>query len=544
MCAAFRMYLLSEAKKANKEENRVQKKNVNEFVIGTRRENQRSGPLSRSLVPGVQISTQKLIGNAKLLCIKADVISHVLPQLLLHPSRAPLRFFTTKVCQGELDYPDIIREIGLQVLKSLVWELGGDDPEEDKEEEMYYCGSAVENSPKRKDVRLALTKGFLLREGTESPKVKHLLMSPSQDSTSDDTLCASTAGSWIAPNFMYLLVDVVLHRWARSSSSERDKFRVIKCLRAMLAFLPSSESTKYMPQILTAVNNAIASTVIPDKAKNDRLAKLRFIAVATLFDYVKIVASHDASQVGENLTTLAVALFPLFCDDEFLDDNNDLARKHAVQMLEWLASGDADENLPLYFSDIPFLPITQDLAKVRNILVQKGVELDDVRLMSQQGAPRETNDDAQSKFHNRMNILSQLVVSNESKNVRKVVITHMTDLIKANRGLFHNLVVNEELSSMNFLTVVHDTSVKVDSVSPGKLYLPKNLNFLPKYSLSNIALSDDEAKNIVTKLLIRLLSRCVDESDHDIRDAIAACLGEIGGECLCRHLWFVLLNSH
>ena len=75
-----------------------------------------------------------------------------------------------------------------------------------------------------------------------------------------------------------------------------------------------------------------------------------------------------------------------------------------------------------------------------------GVELDDLRLLSQEGAPRETNDDAQSKFHNRMNILSQLVVSNESKNVRKVVITHMTDLIKANRGLFHNLVVNEQPS--------------------------------------------------------------------------------------------------
>ena len=38
----------------------------------------------------------------------------------------------------------------------------------------------------------------------------------------------------------------------------------------------------------------------------------------------------------------------------------------------------------------------------------------------------------------------------------------MTDLIKANRDLFRNLIVNEELSSMNFLTVVHDTSSKVN----------------------------------------------------------------------------------
>ena len=32
----------------------------------------------------------------------------------------------------------------------------------------------------------------------------------------------------------------------------------------------------------------------------------------------------------------------------------------------------------------------------------------------------------------------------------------------------------------------------------------------------------------MTKLLIRLLSRCVDETDREIRDAIASCLGEIG----------------
>ena len=32
----------------------------------------------------------------------------------------------------------------------------------------------------------------------------------------------------------------------------------------------------------------------------------------------------------------------------------------------------------------------------------------------------------------------------------------------------------------------------------------------------------------ITKLLMRLLSKCVDESDRDIRDAIARCLGEIG----------------
>ena len=41
---------------------------------------------------------------------------------------------------------------------------------------------------------------------------------------------------------------------------------------------------------------------------------------------------------------------------------------------------------------------------------------------------------------------------------------------------------------------------------------------------------DDAVANggFITKLMIRLLSRCVDESNSGIRDAIASCLGEIG----------------
>ena len=403
MCTAFRMYLLSEAKKMNKEEKRVQKKGLTEFIIGTRQETKRSGQqLARSLVPGVNISTAKLIENAKLLCIKTDVISHVLPQMLLHPSRAPLSFFTKEVCQDELVYTDILREMGLPVLKTLVWELGRDDPEEDQEEEMYKSSLVGNSCPRRKDVRLALSKGYLLREGKDIPKINHMLnKSLSQESTTDvDSVpCPSAAGSWVAPNFMYLMVNIILRQYEKRS--ERDKFQVVKCLREMLKFLPPEDSPQYMAQIMTSINNAITSTTtVPYKEKEGQISKLHFIAVATLFDYIKIVTSHDASQVGENLTTISVALFPLFDNEHEADP----ARRRAVEMLEWLASGEADKNLPLYFSEIPFLPFTQDLNKVRTILVQKGVELDDVRLMSQQAGPQEDDGQLKSRFYNRMNV--------------------------------------------------------------------------------------------------------------------------------------------
>lgn len=67
MCAAFRMHLLSEAKKLNNEEKRIQRKGLTELVVGVRKENKRSVSLSRSVVPGVAISTDKLVENAKLL---------------------------------------------------------------------------------------------------------------------------------------------------------------------------------------------------------------------------------------------------------------------------------------------------------------------------------------------------------------------------------------------------------------------------------------------------------------------------------------------
>ena len=56
----------------------------------------------------------------------------------------------------------------------------------------------------------------------------------------------------------------------------------------------------------------------------------------------------------------------------------------------------------------------------------------------------------------------------------------MTALIKANRDLFRNLIVNEELSSMNFLTVVHDAPSKMNCASdinavPGTLFMHLDL---------------------------------------------------------------------
>lgn len=471
LCAAFRMYLVHEAKYMQREEEKVQKKNLIESIIGTRK-SQRSGSNSRSLVPGVSISTTKLIEQTKLLCIKTEFTKYVIPRLLLHRSRAPLRFFIDKVCQGELDYPAILHEIGTSVLKALVWELGGDDPEEDSSGEIYDS-SEQNRGPKRKQVLLAITKGYLLKEG-ESLKLDNLLLSSSQNSSADDQFCSSTAGSWISKHFMFLLVEIVINKW-KSRFFSREKFQVIKCLRAMLQFLPSSDAPQYMPHILTAINRGLS---VPMISGDERPAKLRFITVSTLFEYIKFAAKHDAPKVGENLTAIVVALFPLFDNNEGeIGPCYELARKRAVEMLEWLASGEADKSLPQYFGEIPFLPFSKDLERVRSLLAKQGVQLDDVRLLSQQqGGLQEGivgNDRLESRFYARMQSLSRLVMSHENRRVRLAVITHMTCLIKANRDLFQKFVINESRMNDRFLTVVHDQSSREDSnrtlnAGPGK----------------------------------------------------------------------------
>ena len=406
MCTAFRMYLLAEHRNATKEEAKARKKNMHELIVGTRSDKHRAS-LSRSLVPGLSISTKKLIENAKLLCSKVEVLKEVLPRLLLQSSRSSLHFFITKVCQSEVNISDFLREkVGQHVLKTLVWELGGDDPDEDDEEEMYH-GPFTGKGPKRKDVLLALTKGFLLKDDEHSSEIKQLLMSPSEEA-GDLTLCTSTAGKWISPNFMYLLVNVVVYKW--NIRSEQEKFQATKCLRFILQYLPPADSPQYMPQITAAINNVMSLPIVANEGRMKQLSRLRLVAVMGLFDFIKIVASHDSSQVGENLTLIVVTLFPLFDDNVSTSNEAVMSRKKVAEMLEWLAN--REDILP-YFREVPFLPYAEDLRDIRNILLQKGINIDDVRLLSQHTGSHDGVDDAtklQSRFYARMNV-STLPVS-------------------------------------------------------------------------------------------------------------------------------------
>ena len=445
MCAAFRMYIVSE----NKKQSRSHKKIVDELLVGKQLKRNRPTSFARDLVAGAKIagtavSTKGLTENMKLLCWKSHVIESVLPKLLLHSDRSILKFFAD-LCPPNTSLSQILQEKELTVLKTLVWELGADYPAEDRPNEVY-SNISEEKKTTRRDVILALKMGYLIKEG-------HHLMSASVEADDD-----SPARTWISSKFMYLLVNVVLYRW--KSRTGQEKFQTIKCLKAILRFLPKADSLQFMPQIMVAVNNAMGSADASRGVNVSDATKLQFVAVATLSDFVKTLAKHQLSSVSEHMVSIVVILFPLF---ENTQDQDGIARDEAVNLLSWLA-----ENASRSFIDIPFLPITPDLQHVRNVLAKKGVVLNDEHLMSQQ--PHEDEDTAesnsklQSKFYTQMNILSDLISTHDNKDVRKVMILHMTRLIQANRGIFSNMIENEGLASMQYLTVVHD-----ENESQGKL---------------------------------------------------------------------------
>ena len=197
MCAAFRMYLVKDVKRLKKEEARVQKKTTTEVVVGHRPQ-EKSNPRIRSLVPGLKVSTSKLEQNAQMLCMKAEVLAYVLPRLLLNPSLCPLRFYAHRVCKT-VSFRGIMEEIGLSVLKALVWELGSDDASEDSRDEMYDEQRDNGSPTSRGNVRLALARAYVLNEGGEFEKeVRQLLAT---DGSAEDVPC-ELAGRWVVPNFM------------------------------------------------------------------------------------------------------------------------------------------------------------------------------------------------------------------------------------------------------------------------------------------------------------------------------------------------------
>ena len=207
----------------------------------------------------------------------------------------------------------------------------------------------------------------------------------------------------------------------------------------------------------------------------------------------------------------------------------------AKKLLDCLVTGKVGKKLSQHFSEIPFLPSNPALDGVRSALKRLGADIDDLAVMTQ-AATQGTQDNctgresigsagsqgerarpklgsnAQAALRKRLGILSKLL-AHENKQVRIAVLRHLTDLLRANRGLFLRLVESEESVSLRFLTVVKDVSEV-----PGSEDSDEGAS-----DLSSLI-----GKGGVTEVVQKLVSRCVTETDSGARIALATCLGEMG----------------
>ena len=105
-------------------------------------------------------------------------------------------------------------------------------------------------------------------------------------------------------------------------------------------------------------------------------------------------------------------------------------------------------------------------------------------------------------------------MKHESAGVRRAVLSHLTDIIRLHRTSFRSFLEIEQVSSMQFLTVLnteHNTDSAHGMNNPHQ-NLPSGQISLP----------------LLPKLMFSLLERCVHETDQISREKVAICLGELG----------------
>jgi len=412
------------------------------------------------------LGLKKLSEETKHLCVSHGILEILIPKLLLHSERGPIIFFLKTVVDSELNLKYLFTAVQDLVLKSLIWELGGTF---EKDTSNAWLGCNYESE----EVLLAIKKGALIwtqnksknRKSETSQDVRPYNSIEGVDAMDTDAgkeVGMNAAKDWIGNRFMYLLVNVVNMKSRDGRMKER--MRALNCLYAMLQFLKPKDAPQYLPQIMSIVDSAICDM---------SSMKMRFMAVKILATFVRIVLECQVKTIGVNLTSIVVSLFPVLEDTnpKLADDDRKCrleAKIEAVEFLKILVGGEIGKKLASFFHNIPFLPLASELDPIRTALKSNGVDLDNLLVLTQMTAPNtsSTSDSEidisstnsaqlQHALQRRLRILCKMM-AHENVSVRKVVIHHLIDLLRANRNLFQHLIESEEAESMRFLTVIND----------------------------------------------------------------------------------------
>lgn len=411
-----------------------------------------NAPLRRKIT-AFTLDNQELERKTKHLCLQPKMIERILPLILINSDRSGLVFFLSKVLSG-ISLREIIQNREQLILKELVWQLGYNT---------MSVGSSVQA------IRVAATALLSETSGTKR-------LASSDDSLAKDP---SLASQWVTSHFMYLLVNVIQYRW--KSRSRKEQLHVMSCLHGLLNFLLPSESAQYFPQIMATVNAGIInsghSSANTTPGSSDVIC-LQLFAIKCLAKFVRLVAEHQIDTIAMNLTTIVVSLIPVLSEGNAehwaLRDSQD----EAVALLEYLTSGPIGKSLSKNFNEIPFLPQLPSLKSVHEALRSNNVDFDNLAVLSsgtqRGGSSRRESMTSEGSYtmgskstvssrrleelaglQKRLHIMTFLLDS-ENTSVRNVVLQHLTDLLRANRDLFHVLIENEgSVATEHCLTVIY-----------------------------------------------------------------------------------------
>jgi hypothetical protein len=481
------------------------------------------------------ISSRSLEKKAITMCLDSDLIDRILAQVL--PDDMTLKFFLREVL--DMSFGKIMSNRKKSILKALVWELGGDEATIAQARTAINVGSIrIMRLPSTDDDEVASVKsGSSLASATEGSG--HF-----------------AATQLVTSNFMYLMVNLVQHRWNNGSPSEQ--FHALRCLYELIDFLIPSAAAEYFPHILATVNTA---TVENTSIGCPESAYLRNQATKCLSKFVELVAGHQVEPVARNLMNIVVSLIPLLeesSSDEYASEQtkDQETRAMSVLLLEFLTKGELGRTLAPHFREIPFLPRIGILGRVHKALRDNGVDYDNLLVLSsgtQEGrtegvsatdtsgtidsrASSSSLSDSTEKvaaLQKRLNTICFLL-KNESRSVRNVALQHVIDLLRGNRSHFHALVENESITTTSmYLTTMFPDQQRSDfdgNTGCGckcvvSIWSQRDYSLVCLTMLALVAVSPG---GTVTKMMEILLTHCVQEGDPRTRILLATCLGEVG----------------
>ena len=487
-CTGFRLYILSELERFKKK-SIVQSK---EKVVGSKRLGQNK----------ISMSSKDLKQNTARLCSTDDgvkVLTKLLPSLLMEPDRSPLLFYLKTVLRCEVTLGQLIQTNQLKLVEEIMWALGGEESETDCDF-IITLKSWLEIKSTSPAVQ-ALRKGaIILKQAKDDKAVLHVNDNETMRSlealtslnlVDQKTDCTSEVENWVHKHFMMLFVKCVTIRW--KVNKVNTKIQAVKCLRLLIRFMRDSDCTQYITQILTMIDS-IMSFRPTSSDPPDSKSFLQLLAMRALAHFVHILLSNKIEAVADNLCKIIVSMFPLFENQNsssmadrtkaFSDTYSNDAISQAISIMESLSDGENGRKLAPYFNDVPFLPKHPRLQHVKETLKRIGVNVDHPLFVSTEmtsenidkirntpiSATSSTPGDKVSHDNNSIVVLRRRLHSfkrllhHENDNVRKVVLEHLTSLIRGNRELFH-ILVNTEDASLQFLTIQSESQPKLEKSS-------------------------------------------------------------------------------